>query len=116
MIPAKFCFSKKLGKNDVRQLLYPPISFKEANLSAPFQPGKIVQLHGRQILISNSKRQANLDGADDVLYITKNNTTLDWVSKLSGTDLKWLEIFERQKSARASAENKFRFVEEERNA
>lgn len=114
-VSSKLFFSKILGKNHLRQLEYPELRLTgDDPRYAVLKHGKDIELHGKKILISKVKRQVIPDGFDDALYPSGNNR-FSWSRKHENAGIKWEEIFSRRQDAAALLQNKFTFVEEERN-
>ena len=56
-IPLKLWFSKKLGKNHIRQLKFPALDLDgSAFTKSSLVPGQHIELHGRKVLISKTRR------------------------------------------------------------
>jgi superfamily II DNA or RNA helicase len=115
-IPSKFHFSKILETNHIRQLQYATLFLPSDNpLHASLEPGKHVELYGKKILVSKTKRQTVPDGFDDVLCVSDNNR-FEWSKKHAIPDIKWEEVFARREDVTAKLQGKFTFIEEERNS
>ncbi len=114
-IPPKLCFSKILESNHIRQLQYPALTLPSNHPLRPFfEPGKHVEIHGKKILISRTKRQTAPDGCDDVLYVS-GESKFEWAKKHGMPDIKWEEVFARREDVTTQIQDKFTFIEEERN-
>jgi superfamily II DNA or RNA helicase len=115
-VPPKFYFSKSFGKNQLRQLKFPASTIAaNGSETVKWNNGEHLELYGKNILVSKTRRTAPPDGFDDVLCISEGNG-FTWSKQNDFADLRWDEAIARRQEAIADLRAKFRFIEEERNA
>jgi superfamily II DNA or RNA helicase len=114
-IPPKFWFSKAFGKNHIRQLKFPALRIPGNGSAAEmWSPGQSVELHGKKILVSKTRRASIADGFDDVLCASGNG--FSWSRQNDFEDPKWDQVISRRQEVTANLKGKFKFIEEERDA
>lgn len=114
-LPSRLWFEKVLDGNHIAQLQFPRTELRvDDPLYASLKTGELIQLHGKTVLISKTKRQSAPDGVDDVLWMPEAGK-FEWSRKHELSDIKWEQVFSRREEATSTLENKFVLIEEELN-
>ena len=114
-IPPKLCFSKNLGKNNIRQLKFPEMHLGIAQPDgAASTPGTSVEMYGRKVFISKTKKANPPPGFDDLMIMSGSELT--WARQSEINNPKWKDVFDRRQAVTSHLRDNFKLIEEECNA
>jgi hypothetical protein len=113
-IPQKLYFSKNLGQNKIKQLKYPRFYInREQTAGVAPAPGPSIEINGKKIFISKTKKGTTPTGFDDVLIISDDQVS--WAKQCELNDPKWAEISARRRTCALHLRDSFKLIEEKRN-
>jgi hypothetical protein len=113
VVPRRFYFTKKVGRNRILQLKFPETIKPASEIQAAAASGSAMDLWGKKVLISKTKRSESPPGFDDVLVLSGDS--LSWARQIEFAKIKWNDIFGRRQTVTQGLRDKFRLIEEEQN-